>query len=783
MASAPPAPEPRSTRTNFDRSFDERIDDWSDPYGVAGAAADFLAERLLGPCVTIHAAAEDSDEFVLLARSPRDASRGEAPGTRTTLRAGAALRAMREGSTQQDADVYVEPDFVHSQPGETRSEVAVPVPGAERPVGIVRLTYSGADRPREEQVRQAEVVARRLASVLAGGRTASGPDPVGEVAARLATLLAAGDDVKAAMRTVADGAMAIAGGSGALFLVRHGSRQALEVAAHTGAIPLPESGIVPLEGTLVGEVVRTGQSRSWTRVQGAPGRAVLSTEGDAFSSVIAVPLRSAGRVYGALVVVDRAGGGEHAPLEVERLQRLAHHAAAIDPARQIGPLRRMLSDNSLIAEVGRAVTGTLGLDEVLGLVVRAAEMLVGARGVALGLLTEDGERLNLAATSGALRKSRGQTVPVRGTLIGWAVATASQATSECVSDDPRGFEHEVRQGPGVVVPLESRARIWGALMVTRAEGASPPSDEDTDALRKLAGYASIAIDNAHLYSEQLELSRVLQARTDELSRAYAELRESQERLVVSEKMAALGRITAGIAHEINSPLGGILNSLQLAGGYVEEYRASVGDAEVTADDHAAIAGDLGEAIRMAEAATRKVAEFVRTIKGQTRTGETTARTEFGVAAEVEAVATLLGHELRNRNVEVACEVDPALQLVGDRGKFALVVQNLVSNAIDAYEGEGGVVTVRAERADGALVMTVKDHGCGIPESIRPRIFDYLFTTKDVGKGTGLGLSIVHSIVTTGFHGEISVRSEPGAGSTFTVRFPDVPEPEAAAGRG
>ena len=772
MASAPPLPDSRALLYDFDRSLDERVGDTSDPYRASGAAAELLAERLQGPRVAIQAAAADSGELVLLARSPRDASRLEAPGTRTTPRSGAVLRALRDGSTQSDANVYVEPDFVHSQPGETRSEVAVPIPGAKRAIGVVQLTYAGADRPREDHVRAAEAVARRLAPALTGERGAAGDDPVSEIAARLAAVLASADDVAEAMRVVAAGAMTVTGGSGALFLVRHGSRQALEIAAHTGAVTLPASGIVPLEGTMVGEVVRTGQSRSWTRIEGAPGRPVLSSQGDPFASVLAVPLRSAGRTFGALVVVDRTSAGEHDPQEVERLQLLAHHAAAIDPLRQIGPLRRRLSDNSLVAEVGRAITGTLGLDEVLGLVVGAAEMLVGARGVALGLLTDDGERLHLAATNGALRSCRGLTVPVRGSLIGWAVETASQASSDCVSDDPRGFEHEARQGPGVVVPLESRARILGALMVTRAEGAAPPSDEDTDALRKLAGYASIAIDNAHLYREQLELSRTLQTRTDELSRAYAELRESQERLVMSEKMAALGRITAGIAHEINSPLGGILNSLQLAGAYVEEYRASAGDPEVTAEDHAAIAGDLGEAIRMAEGATRKVAEFVRTIKGQTRTGEANIRTEFAVADEVEAVATLLSHELRNRNVEVAREIDPALKLVGDRGKFALIVQNLLSNAIDSYEGEGGVVTVQAGREGDALVMKVEDRGCGIPESIRPRIFDYLFTTKDVGKGTGLGLSIVHSIVTTGFQGEISVRSAPGSGSTFSVRFPD-----------
>jgi signal transduction histidine kinase len=308
-------------------------------------------------------------------------------------------------------------------------------------------------------------------------------------------------------------------------------------------------------------------------------------------------------------------------------------------------------------------------------------------------------------------------------------------------------------------------------MVTRAEGAPAPSDVDIDALRKLAGYASIAIDNAQLYREQTELSAALRAQTEELTRAYAELRESQERLVVSEKMAALGRITAGIAHEINSPLGGILNCLQLASSYAGEYESSIGDPEVTSEDHGAIAHDLLEAIRMAEAATRKVAQFVRTIKGQTRTGEEEVHAPFDVAEEIEGVVTLLGHELRNRNVLVKTEVEPGLSLVGDRGKFSLILQNLVNNAIDAYESAEGEVWVRMSQSGESLVLAVSDQGCGIPEAIRPRIFDYLFTTKDVGKGTGLGLSIVHSIVTSNFNGDISVESQPAVGTTFTIRFP------------
>jgi signal transduction histidine kinase len=757
--------------------FDHRVSDWSDPYGVATTAVAILTEQLLQPSAYVYRTAPAALELVLLACGR--ARSGEAVGARRQVGKGALGQALRDGKVQKVLNSYVEPDFVRSLPGETRSEVAVPITGDDGVVGVVHLVYTGGNRPQDADVELAEKVALRLAPALSGGAgdARGGDDELRAVADSLASALAGTDDLPRALALVADGALRLTGAGGAMLLFRHNSRQALELAASAGRIPPLADGLITMEGTIPGEVARSGRSRAWSRAADAEARFGAGAAEQEILNALVVPLTSAGKTFGVLAVVNRLEGDDYAPAAVERLQLLAHHAAALEPMRQIGPLRRMLSDNSLIAEVGRAVTGTLGLDEVLGLVVRAAEMLIGSRGVALGLISEDGDRLHLAAASGALRSTQGQTVPIQGTLIGSCVATASQVVSPCVSDDPRGFVHETRQGPGVVVPLESRARIWGALMVTRAEGAPAPSDVDIDALRKLAGYASIAIDNAHLYREQTELSTALRAQTEELTRAYAELRESQERLVVSEKMAALGRITAGIAHEINSPLGGILNCLQLASSYAGEYESSIGDPEVTSEDHAAIAHDLLEAIRMAEAATRKVAQFVRTIKGQTRTGEDTVHAAFDVAEEIDGVVTLLGHELRNRNVLVKTEVEPGLTLIGDRGKFSLILQNLVNNAIDAYEGAEGEVWVRMRQSGESLVLAVADEGCGIPEAIRPRIYDYLFTTKDVGKGTGLGLSIVHSIVTSNFNGDISVESEPEVGTTFTIRFPSPPPTE------
>jgi signal transduction histidine kinase len=183
-----------------------------------------------------------------------------------------------------------------------------------------------------------------------------------------------------------------------------------------------------------------------------------------------------------------------------------------------------------------------------------------------------------------------------------------------------------------------------------------------------------------------------------------------------------------------------------------------------------IADDLLESLHLAEEATRRVGQFVRTIKGQTRMEEERVA-PFDPAEAVHSTLNLLEHDRADARVSLDSELASGIELRGDPNKFAVVVQNLVSNAIDSYEGAEGSVTVRLSATGEAVILEVEDRGSGIPEEVRPRIFDYLFTTKDIGQGTGLGLSLVHSIVTSTFHGTIDYRTEVGAGTTFVVTIP------------
>ena len=574
--------------------------------------------------------------------------------------------------------------------------------------------------------------------------------------------IAADADLGAAVQRVAACVAGLPGADAGVVLVAVAAGD-YRVAAVEGSAPMAPHEVVRLEGDFL--------------VSGdASARAVLMAGGESLDlpagarRTIGVPVRLHGTEVGMLVtVLGKRARKEPAGLRAA-MTALSSRVAPVVAAGRLEALDTHLVEINSIVEVGQVLTGLLEMEDVLSYVVYLAESLVSGHSASVALLTEDGSELVLHTSTGTLRESEGLRVPVSGSLLGWVVEHGETVITASVSNDPRSHALEAGQGPGVVVPIVDGGRVLGAFLVGRVDGAPGIGPESAAILQKMAAYVAIAITNAEIHRRQQETAEALRGQAEELERAYGDLTRSQEQLLISEKMAALGKLTAGIAHEINSPLGGVLNALKTARRYAEEYRDSAGDVEVTADDHRGIAGDILHAVALAEGAVSKVAQFVKSIKSHTRAGDGEI-TSFDPANEVDATVALIQHDLRRKRVAVFTEMERGHSLTGDQGKFGVVIQNLISNAVDAYGGEPGEVWVRITAADGTLRVGVADQGSGIPEEIRGRIFDYLFTTKDVGKGTGLGLAMVHSVVTSNFRGEVSLETQTGVGTTFTLTFP------------
>ncbi len=262
---------------------------------------------------------------------------------------------------------------------------------------------------------------------------------------------------------------------------------------------------------------------------------------------------------------------------------------------------------------------------------------------------------------------------------------------------------------------------------------------------------------------------------EDVKRAYQQLKQNQATLIRADRLATLGRLTAGIAHEINTPLAAVMNSLKVLTDLGHEYADSIGDAEVKPEDHRQIAQEITTTAEDATRWARNAAAFISQVKMHGREAGPAKKARFAVQAVVDEIRALLAHRLR----AAGCTIDfvedpPRVTLLGDPGRLAQVLLNLVGNAIDAYEERGlvgGRIEVSARDREGAVTVTVSDRAGGIPQQLVPRIFEELFTTKEPGRGTGLGLWIARNLVEESFGGTLSVDSESGVGSRFTATIP------------
>jgi two-component system NtrC family sensor kinase len=266
---------------------------------------------------------------------------------------------------------------------------------------------------------------------------------------------------------------------------------------------------------------------------------------------------------------------------------------------------------------------------------------------------------------------------------------------------------------------------------------------------------------AALEREMQERTATLEQRHRELGLALEKLRRAQDDLVRNEKLASMGRLVAGVAHEVNNPLNAVLNTL---GPLEESLRRLAGGAEPQA---AAGATEALAMLTVVKRGAQRTKTIVQALHNYAR-GDTETLKDVNLMRSLDDTVDLLRHRLRN--VEIVKDIDPAARVTGFAGQIDQVLMNLLTNAAQSCGDRPGVIRVGLHRRANEVVLTVADNGSGIAPEVLPRIFDPFFTTKDVGEGAGLGLSIVHGIVER-HGGRIEVESEPGRGSTFRVILP------------
>lgn len=251
------------------------------------------------------------------------------------------------------------------------------------------------------------------------------------------------------------------------------------------------------------------------------------------------------------------------------------------------------------------------------------------------------------------------------------------------------------------------------------------------------------------------------------------IQNNQDMLMEKERLASLGQLIGGISHNLKTPIMSISGAAEGLTDLINEYDASIGDPEVTNNDHHAIANDMREWITKIHSYTAYMSDIITAVKGQAVNLSENENNEFTVDELFKRVNILMKHEISNASLTLAInvQVPSATTLVGDINSLVQVINNLITNAIQSYNGrKGEEIKVLAQKLDNNLIISVIDHGCGMTKEVQDKLFNTMITTK--GKnGTGLGMFMSYSTIKGHFNGDITFETEVNKGTTFNVILP------------
>ena len=249
--------------------------------------------------------------------------------------------------------------------------------------------------------------------------------------------------------------------------------------------------------------------------------------------------------------------------------------------------------------------------------------------------------------------------------------------------------------------------------------------------------------------------------------------DNQETLMEKERLASLGQLIGGIAHNLKTPIMSISGAAEGLTDLITEYDSSIDDPDVTSQDHHDIAKDMSTWVSKIKTHTEYMSDVITAVKGQAVTLSNENDVNFTINELLKRVNILMKHELKNAIIylNVKMLTDENIIIDGDVNNLVQVINNMISNSIQAYQGKPEQnIDLIVEKVDTNLVISIKDYASGIPKKVKDKLFKEMVTTK--GKnGTGLGLYMSYSTIKAHFNGDITVESEEGKGTTFRIILP------------
>lgn len=411
---------------------------------------------------------------------------------------------------------------------------------------------------------------------------------------------------------------------------------------------------------------------------------------------------------------------------------------------------KRLKELSALHEISRSMQ-TLDLDEILHLILDGVTKAIGFDRTRLYLINEEKTRLECKMAVGIEKeKIEGITLPLdkKNSMLARSVIEKKPFIVEDALNDPR-VNKELKKLFGLksfaVVPLIGRDKVLGAITADNLFSHRVITPEKFESLITFANQAGLALENAKMYEELKSFSHQLEERVE---MAKKDLRRTQDKLIQSEKLAALGKLSAGIAHEIRNPL----TSIKVL---IHSLTAKVTDTETKEKD-----------IKVIEDEIERVNQIINRFLDFARPKEP----EFSwvdINQTLEETISLVSGEVKEQNVVLEKEMSSLLHVQADGEQMKQVFLNLFLNAIQAMP-EGGKLRIKTNLKGQYIRIEIQDEGTGIPEEIKDKLFEPFFTTKE--EGIGLGLSTAKRIIDD-HKGSIEVRNSHPKGTVFIINLP------------